>query len=103
MSLHLRTIRICLKRSIHKRWMFLRRRVTAPMAEIMRKLSVLSDLLTIIFVSVLNARICLEELNVAQALLAAEEPNYLNSLIAEKYYSVSVTSQCFLVHGEGMD
>ena len=36
----------------------------------------------------------LEELNSAQALLAAEEPNYLNSLSA-KYYSVSVTALAF--------
>ena len=36
----------------------------------------------------------LAELNVAQTLLAAEEPNYLNSLSA-KYYSVSVTAQAF--------
>ena len=36
----------------------------------------------------------LEELNSAQTLLAAEEPNYLNSLSA-KYYSVSVTSRAF--------
>jgi signal transduction histidine kinase/CheY-like chemotaxis protein len=36
----------------------------------------------------------LEELNTAQTLLAAEEPNYLNSLKA-KYYSVSVTARAF--------
>ncbi len=36
----------------------------------------------------------LEELNTAQTLLAAEEPNYLNSLSA-KYYSVSLTSRAF--------
>ena len=36
----------------------------------------------------------LAELNSAQALLAAEEPNYLNSLSA-RYYSVSVTSRAF--------
>lgn len=36
----------------------------------------------------------LEELNSAQTLLAAEEPNYLNSLSA-KYYSTSVTAQAF--------
>ena len=36
----------------------------------------------------------LAELNTAQTLLAAEEPNYLNSLSA-KYYSVSVTAQAF--------
>jgi len=36
----------------------------------------------------------LAELNSAQALLAAEEPNYLNSLSA-KYYSVSVTARAF--------
>ncbi|SEQ60850.1 Signal transduction histidine kinase [Lachnospiraceae bacterium NE2001] len=36
----------------------------------------------------------LAELNSAQALLAAEEPNYLNSLRA-KYYSVSVTAMAF--------
>ena len=36
----------------------------------------------------------LEELNSAQTLLAAEEPNYLNSLKA-KYYSVSVTARAF--------
>ena len=36
----------------------------------------------------------LTELNSAQALLAAEEPNYLNSLRA-KYYSVSVTARAF--------
>ncbi len=36
----------------------------------------------------------LSELNSAQALLAAEEPNYLNSLRA-KYYSVSVTARAF--------
>ena len=36
----------------------------------------------------------LAELNTAQTLLAAEEPNYLNSL-REKYYSVSVTSRAF--------
>ena len=36
----------------------------------------------------------LAELNTAQTLLAAEEPNFLNSLSA-KYYSVSVTSRAF--------
>ena len=36
----------------------------------------------------------LAELNTAQTLLAAEEPNYLNSLRA-KYYSVSVTARAF--------
>lgn len=36
----------------------------------------------------------LAELNSAQALLAAEEPNYLSSLSA-KYYSVSVTARAF--------
>jgi len=36
----------------------------------------------------------LEELNSAQALLEAEEPNYLNSLSA-RYYSVSVTARAF--------
>ena len=36
----------------------------------------------------------LAELNTAQTLLAAEEPNYLNSL-REKYYSLSVTSRAF--------
>ena len=36
----------------------------------------------------------LDELNTAQTLLAAEEPNYLNSLSA-RYYSVSVTSRAF--------
>ena len=36
----------------------------------------------------------LAELNSAQTLLAAEEPNYLNSLRA-KYYSVSVTARAF--------
>ena len=36
----------------------------------------------------------LAELNSAQTLLAAEEPNYLNSLSA-KYYSVSVTARAF--------
>jgi signal transduction histidine kinase/CheY-like chemotaxis protein len=36
----------------------------------------------------------LAELNTAQALLKAEEPNYLNAL-SEKYYSVSVTSRAF--------
>ena len=36
----------------------------------------------------------LSELNSAQTLLAAEEPNYLNSLSA-KYYSVSVTARAF--------
>ena len=36
----------------------------------------------------------LTELNSAQALLAAEEPNYLNSLRA-KYYSVSITAMAF--------
>ena len=36
----------------------------------------------------------LAELNSAQSLLAAEEPNYLNSL-KEKYYSVSVTARAF--------
>ena len=36
----------------------------------------------------------LEQLNEAQALLAAEEPNYLNSLRA-KYYPVSVTALAF--------
>ena len=36
----------------------------------------------------------LAELNAAQALLAVEEPNYLNSLSA-KYYSVSVTARAF--------
>ena len=36
----------------------------------------------------------LEELNLAQTLLAAEEPNYLHSLSA-KYYSVSVKARAF--------
>ncbi|MBQ7534661.1 MAG: transporter substrate-binding domain-containing protein [Stomatobaculum sp.] len=36
----------------------------------------------------------LEELNTAQTLLQAEEPNFLNSLSA-KYYSVSVTARAF--------
>ena len=36
----------------------------------------------------------LSELNTAQTLLAAEEPNYLNSLSA-KYYSISLTSRAF--------
>ena len=36
----------------------------------------------------------LAELNAAQAMLAAEEPNYLNSLSA-KYYSISVTAMAF--------
>ncbi len=36
----------------------------------------------------------LDELNSAQALLAAEEPNYLNNLSA-KYYSISVTARAF--------
>ena len=36
----------------------------------------------------------LKELNEAQTLLAAEEPNYLNSL-STKYYSVSVTARAF--------
>ncbi len=36
----------------------------------------------------------LAELNLAQTLLAAEEPNYLNSLSA-KYYSVSVMARAF--------
>ena len=36
----------------------------------------------------------LEELNTAQTLLAAEEPNFLNSL-SSKYYSVSVTARAF--------
>ncbi len=36
----------------------------------------------------------LAELNTAQTLLAAEEPNYLNSL-GEKYYSASVMSRAF--------
>ena len=36
----------------------------------------------------------LEELNTAQAQLAAEEPNFLNTL-REKYYSVSVTARAF--------
>ena len=36
----------------------------------------------------------LAELNSAQAMLAAEEPNYLNSL-RDKYYSVSVTALAF--------
>ena len=36
----------------------------------------------------------LAELNSAQSMLAAEEPNYLNSL-SEKYYSISVTAQAF--------
>ncbi len=36
----------------------------------------------------------LQELNSAQTLLAAEEPNYLNSLRA-KYYSTSVTARAF--------
>ena len=36
----------------------------------------------------------LEELNAAQTLLAADEPNYLNSL-SVKYYSVSVTAKAF--------
>ena len=36
----------------------------------------------------------LEELNTAQTLLTAEEPNYLNSL-STKYYSVSVTARAF--------
>ena len=41
-----------------------------------------------------NRQDLLAELNTAQALLAAEEPNYLNSLSA-KYYSVSVTARAF--------
>lgn len=41
-----------------------------------------------------NRQDLLSELNTAQALLAAEEPNYLNSLSA-KYYSVSVTARAF--------
>ena len=36
----------------------------------------------------------LTELNSAQAMLAAEEPNYLNSLSA-KYYSISVTARAY--------
>ena len=36
----------------------------------------------------------LKELNTAQTLLAAEEPNYLSSL-GEKYYSLSVSAQAF--------
>lgn len=36
----------------------------------------------------------LEELNTAQSMLAAEEPNYLNSLNM-KYYPVSVSSRAF--------
>ena len=36
----------------------------------------------------------LDELNAAQIMLAAEEPNYLNSLSA-KYYSLSVTARAF--------
>ncbi len=36
----------------------------------------------------------LSELNLAQTMLSAEEPNYLNSL-SEKYYSVSVTARAF--------
>ncbi|MBR6157740.1 MAG: response regulator [Lachnospiraceae bacterium] len=36
----------------------------------------------------------LTELNTAQTLMAAEEPNYLNSL-RSKYYSISVTSRAF--------
>jgi len=36
----------------------------------------------------------LQELNTAQALLAAEEPNYLSSL-SSRYYSVSVTARAF--------
>ena len=42
----------------------------------------------------INRSDLLAELNSAQALLAAEEPNYLNSLRA-KYYSVSVTAMAF--------
>ena len=42
----------------------------------------------------INRQDLLEELNSAQALLAAEEPNYLNSLRAQ-YYSVSVTARAF--------
>ena len=41
-----------------------------------------------------NRQDLLDELNTAQALLAAEEPNYLNSLSA-RYYSVSVTARAF--------
>ena len=41
-----------------------------------------------------NRQDLLAELNTAQALLAAEEPNYLNSL-SSKYYSVSVTARAF--------
>ena len=45
----------------------------------------------------------LAKLNTAQTLLAAEEPNYLNSLRA-KYYSVSVTARAFSqVEREWMD
>ncbi len=36
----------------------------------------------------------LDELNTAQTMLAAEEPNYLSSL-SSKYYSISVTSRAF--------
>lgn len=42
----------------------------------------------------INRADLLAELNSAQSLLAAEEPNYLNSLRA-KYYSVSVTAMAF--------
>ncbi|MBP5162421.1 MAG: transporter substrate-binding domain-containing protein, partial [Spirochaetales bacterium] len=38
----------------------------------------------------------LAELNTAQAMLAAEEPNYINSL-SSKYYSVSVNARAFSV------
>ena len=41
-----------------------------------------------------NRQDLLDELNTAQAMLAAEEPNYLNSLSA-RYYPVSVTARAF--------
>ncbi len=42
----------------------------------------------------INRQDLLSELNSAQALLSAEEPNYINSLRA-KYYPVSVTARAF--------
>ena len=41
-----------------------------------------------------NRKDLLDELNTAQTMLAAEEPNYLNTLAA-KYYSISVTAKAY--------
>nr|MCR5338761.1 hypothetical protein [Lachnospiraceae bacterium] len=44
----------------------------------------------------------LAELNLAQTMLAAEEPNYLSSLSA-KYYSLSVNAKAFFTGRAGVD